>query len=373
MKKNRGFSLIELLIAITILAIIMVMISGFMTSTVNSHTKNRREMQVQDEAMRIYSQVADMIMQATYVRITSADGEAYQYNKTDKKFETVTPTVSLKQTFVPDNYCNYELNGQYADRKVIVDYKTYNLVDENNKVYPNAGPEQTPVPRNDLVDKEDITNNVGLQSFRALYQQDATDPDKYNSYYIKPEYIYIEYSDAYTKATTTEESDNGTLVNKVTDTQQSRKCLILKYDETSRKLYMYRYTGTADVPKTVGYYEAKDLLESQIMTDDQTGYISDKIKYLYLTARPDDNSLELALQIEDAKNEGFVYNLKETVNIRNNNVLTVKPQLKRKKINSTTGGSGSGGSGTPSEGGGGSVAPPEDGGGSATPPGEDGN
>ena len=33
MKKNRGFSLIELLIAITILAIIMVMISGFMTST----------------------------------------------------------------------------------------------------------------------------------------------------------------------------------------------------------------------------------------------------------------------------------------------------------------------------------------------------
>ena len=38
MKKNRGFSLIELLIAITILAIIMVMISGFMTSTVNSHT-----------------------------------------------------------------------------------------------------------------------------------------------------------------------------------------------------------------------------------------------------------------------------------------------------------------------------------------------
>ena len=29
MKKNRGFSLIELLIAITILAIIMVMISGF--------------------------------------------------------------------------------------------------------------------------------------------------------------------------------------------------------------------------------------------------------------------------------------------------------------------------------------------------------
>ena len=82
MKKNRGFSLIELLIAITILAIIMVMISGFMTSTVNSHTKNRREMQVQDEAMRIYSQVADMIMQATYVRITSADGEAYQYNKT---------------------------------------------------------------------------------------------------------------------------------------------------------------------------------------------------------------------------------------------------------------------------------------------------
>ena len=136
---------------------------------------------------------------------------------------------------------------------------------------------------------------------------------------------------------------------------------------------MYRYTGTADVPKTVGYYEAKDLLESQIMTDDQTGYISDKIKYLYLTARPDDNSLELALQIEDAKNEGFVYNLKETVNIRNNNVLTVKPQLKRKKINSTTGGSGSGGSGTPSEGGGGSVTPPEDGGGSATPPGEDGN
>ena len=134
MKKNRGFSLVELLIAIAILAIIMVMISGFMASTVNSHTKNRREMQVQDEAMRIYSQVADMIMQATYVRITSADGEAYQYNKTDKKFEKVTPTVSLKQTFVPDNYCNYELNGQYADRKVIVDYKTYNLVDENNKV-----------------------------------------------------------------------------------------------------------------------------------------------------------------------------------------------------------------------------------------------
>lgn len=373
MKKNRGFSLIELLIAITILAIIMVMISGFMTSTVNSHTKNRREMQVQDEAMRIYSQVSDMIMQATYVRMTSVDGKAYQYDKTDREFKEVTPTVSLKQNFVPDNYCNYQLNGKYPDRKVIVDYKTYNLVDENNKIYPNAGPEKTPIPKNDLVDAQDATNNVGLQSFRALYQQDATDSSKYNSYYIIPEYIYIEYSDAYTKTTTTTEIVNGTSVDKVTSAEAAKKCLILKYDQATRKLYLYRYTGTEAVPEKVGFYEAKALVDAQILANEDSGYISDKIKYLYMTARPDDNSIELALQIEDVKNKGFVYNLKEAVNIRNNNVLTVKPQLKRKKINSTTGGSGSGGSTTPPEEGGGSVTPPEEGGGSTTPPGEDGN
>ena len=79
--KNKGFSLVELLIAIAILSIIMVMISSFITTTLNSNNKAKREIQVQEEAQRIYYQISDLIMQASYIRVTTADGTAYVYDK----------------------------------------------------------------------------------------------------------------------------------------------------------------------------------------------------------------------------------------------------------------------------------------------------
>ena len=75
--KNRGFSLVELLIAIAILSIIMVMISGFVSSTLISQRKTKKNMQMQTEAQRIYYQLSEIIMQATYIRVQAEDGSVY--------------------------------------------------------------------------------------------------------------------------------------------------------------------------------------------------------------------------------------------------------------------------------------------------------
>lgn len=276
--KNRGFSLVELLIAIAILSIIMVMISGFVSSTLISQRKTKKNMQMQTEAQRIYYQLSEIIMQATYIRVQAEDGSVY----------------------VPDNYANYQLGGNTDSQKVIVDFVTGELYNEKGKKYPTAGSQ--------------IDNDTGtILSYRALISSTSTDEMKeYNA--ISPKYLYIEYSSS----------------------KEKKAYVIFRYDRSVGKLYMYR-SAEMDKNQVPGANAKFAVAKNEIDTNanDENGLVSRYLKSLVLTVNPDANAVTFNMELEDTRYKGYNYKLNETVNIRNSNVLTVKPQLLNKWTGST--------------------------------------
>lgn len=78
MKKNnnQGFSLVELLIAIAILAILMVGVASFMSRTTHIYTRTRNDIELQKTGQEVYNLISDKIMQASEIRI-GYDGKEY--------------------------------------------------------------------------------------------------------------------------------------------------------------------------------------------------------------------------------------------------------------------------------------------------------
>lgn len=75
-KSNQGFSLVELLIAIAILAIIMVGIARFMGSTTKTYNKTRHDLEIQETGQQVFDMMSDKIMQAKEIRI-GMNGKEY--------------------------------------------------------------------------------------------------------------------------------------------------------------------------------------------------------------------------------------------------------------------------------------------------------
>ena len=233
---------------------------------------------MQTEAQRIYYQLSEIIMQATYIRVQAEDGSVY----------------------VPDNYANYQLGGNTDSQKVIVDFATGELYNEKGKKYPTAGSQ--------------IDNDTGtILSYRALISSTSTDEMKeYNA--ISPKYLYIEYSSS----------------------KEKKAYVIFRYDRSAGKLYMYR---SAEMDKnqvpgaTAKFAVAKNEIDTN--ANDENGLVSRYLKSLVLTVNPDANAVTFNMELEDTRYKGYNYKLNETVNIRNSNVLTVKPQLLNKWTGST--------------------------------------
>ncbi len=66
-KQNSGFSLIELIIAIAVLAFLMLAVSSFMGSSVMSSKKAKVDVRMQTQAQETYSLITDSIMQASNI------------------------------------------------------------------------------------------------------------------------------------------------------------------------------------------------------------------------------------------------------------------------------------------------------------------
>lgn len=345
--KNRGFSLMELLIAIAILSIIMVAIGSFLTTTLHTQSRTSKEIEVQDEAQRIYYQMADILMQATYVRVQPVDGNAYEYDTTDKKMGTTATNLFAdavgvdtdKIAYISENYPNYQLTGtsNVTPRKIIVDYTNGYLYNEKDIKYPEAGAE---------IDERDATASYTLKSFRRLNE---TVSGTQHKYYVIPKYIYVEYSNEDTLIDSTERvtqkiykkkysnsnatTEISTEVEVVTKSTPKTNYVIFKFDQSSGSLYMYRFDGSATVPdrdhcfeKAVAAIDGKkyDAAKKQLPVE---GLVSSNVKEMYISADPDENSFDIDLNIESTRYAGHRYEMLQTVNFRNNNVLTTKPQL----------------------------------------------
>ncbi len=342
-KHNQGFSLIELLIAVTILSIVMIMVVSFMGTSSAAYRKNEKNLNVQTEAMRVIEQMSDTLMQAKYIRVVTKDKGMYtikQKDASNNDARTITEASSytaIAYDFVPDNYGNYAKTQSLDtnDRKVIVDFDDYTLCSETK----SGGSIQTYPLSSDA----DYLGSV--RSFRALKPSS-------DYMYIKPEFIYAEYKNT-----------SGNIVHvlyHITDITD-------KKDNTC-SIYMVRYES-APTATNVGYdhakqtllnnlgktLAAKDAVNASKYTSDVEasavlakidsgveGFLTDKIGDFYLSADTEGNSLLTNVMFNDM---GYQYNVIETINFRNSDVLTVRPQKLYKVKGTGMVGGGAGGTG----------------------------
>ncbi len=299
-KQNRGFSLIELLIAITILSIVMIMVVQFMSTSSVAYRKQKKNLNIQTEAMTVLEGISDTLMQASYVRVQSMDGKMYTITKDATNNRVVTEDTSkgpVNYGLVPDNYANYSQIRAYSidattssNRKVIVDFDTFEIVDEDGNPYPMS------------YDKD--VDGGAVRSFRALKSGTTY-------HYVMPQYIYAEYAS---------KRDDGSEVTAhviygLSTTPDART--------GTRSLYMYRYETDDWVNRMALGYAHACLQVDAMMGSSGDGFLSDNVVDFYVSADTEGNALLTNILFED---DGYEYNTVETIKFRNSNVLTVRPQ-----------------------------------------------
>lgn len=113
---NSGFTLVELIIAMAVLAFLMTAIGTLMGSSVASHRKQKAEIRVHTAAQQVYNQITDSIMQAKEVVVFGYEVDtAYDFSKPGVDVGA-TPTLVCyvksddMKTFVKNNPTVYLAN-----------------------------------------------------------------------------------------------------------------------------------------------------------------------------------------------------------------------------------------------------------------------
>ncbi len=124
-KSNNGFTLIELVIAIAMLAFIMTAVSALMGSSILSFRKTRSNISIQNSAQSVYDKMSDDIMQAKRIVI-------YGYEcSTDLNFDGSKPGDATSGTL---SYYYYA-----SDEAARADLKAHGVDETKIKVFSGYG------------------------------------------------------------------------------------------------------------------------------------------------------------------------------------------------------------------------------------------
>lgn len=106
MKSNKGFSLVELIISMAVLAIIMAEVSSVLFSSTKVYTKGNSEIALQTEAQQTIMQLEDMMIDAT-------ESIESVYNVTVSSDSIIT--IKTKETYGSDVVTTYDITFEKAD------------------------------------------------------------------------------------------------------------------------------------------------------------------------------------------------------------------------------------------------------------------
>ena len=133
-KSNNGFTLIELVIALAMLAFIMTAVSALMGSSVLSFRKSKANISIQNSAQSAYDKLSDVIMQSKRVVIYGYQSSA------DVDFDNAKPGDAAGGTFsakyyVPDKATKKELTDSGINEANVVIFSEMSPADKDTKIY----------------------------------------------------------------------------------------------------------------------------------------------------------------------------------------------------------------------------------------------
>lgn len=92
---NKGFTLIELIVALAIMSLLMIAVIGLMSMNSTTGKKVKADTVVQNNAQELYDDMESCIMQAKAVTIISSDASPRVYDDTDD-FNTLSPSTEIE-------------------------------------------------------------------------------------------------------------------------------------------------------------------------------------------------------------------------------------------------------------------------------------
>lgn len=284
--RNKGFSLVELLVAIAVMSIIMVMVVQMMGNSSVILRKTNKKLALQTEALEFREQFSDILMQATYVRVESADKKTYTLDTSidtseKNKRKRVSASVGdINGSLVSDNYPNYLIAGN-NNFDIFMKKADFTLYCTDT-----AGTQH---------------NSDTKQSFRKLL--DGVTDGK--PYYVKPSYIYLRYH--------------------LDSSAKTEKYSIFRFDNSSGTYKVYSAKGTINnINATTddGFDVAKTVVDAKSGND---GLMSENVKDVYFSVDAIGNSAFVDMQFENAKYINQTYEYRDTISLHNSYVITVPP------------------------------------------------
>ncbi len=321
MKKlnNRGFTLIEMLLALAILAIFMVCVTAFVASSSKSTKQTKKQVKVQQDAQEVYDTIFDSVMQATALIINtkelasgdaaasgaatpavSADASADARVRKSEQFDAKLAAGNDVYLFSPAAYDNIEFvkknyepdaaGGasaiQDAKQKYLTEHPDITISNPTGFIYTQNNKEVLDPDGNvvssastKITEKKNVISMAQLWGAMAVFSL----PDMEYAAFDDREYVV---------------EGIGTGSVEISDTE--KLCNTIVYDKDKKSIYLNRDTTAID------------------FTPNENNRIADNCTEFTIKVAPDKNSVTLKLTLSDA---GYSYTVGGVVNIRNNNIL----------------------------------------------------
>ena len=101
-KLDKGFTLVELIIALAVLAFLMTAVSSFMGSSLLNTRKTKADLKVSASAQLVYNEITDCLMQATNVVIIGRRGASCTANDFEESGKTISGDAGDRVYIVSD-------------------------------------------------------------------------------------------------------------------------------------------------------------------------------------------------------------------------------------------------------------------------------
>jgi len=184
LQHNNGFTLIELMVSIAILALIMVAIAGIMYSNNVIFRKTKSDIVVQDDAQSVYNKINDDLMQAKHVYIegytsdvSSATPEKVEFVSNKPGKEDSASLVSYKFMLPTDKYVikQTQSQGKSSVKEVLSGNFERDLNSQNKMLEAMPTEEERnfykdllATPKSDIVDKMENLPASDVDAFGPL-------------------------------------------------------------------------------------------------------------------------------------------------------------------------------------------------------------